>query len=250
MGTHRLQPLDVAFFKPLQSYFVQAQDSWLRAHVGQGISAYNISELISEAATVGTAENAFKAAVERQIEKKIPKHKIPEDEPTLKFNSQAGLSSSTIVSETHKTPEDKAPPISNSQAGPSSSPILSEVSPNTFNKSLEELCTLPKNSEVSGNTKKRYHTSSAVELTSTPHKDELVVKKRRKEKSEKSKINKKSKKSKEAIQNQKMIDMTTLHMKSENKISLKGKSNSESIKEEFSILHCPCETSCSTKNAV
>ncbi|KAG5886843.1 hypothetical protein JTB14_035860 [Gonioctena quinquepunctata] len=123
--------------------------------------------------------------VERQIEKENSEtQKIPEDETTPKFNSQAGLSSSTIVfetnktpedktppiskdsqagpssstivSETHETPEDKAPPISNSQAGPSSSTILSEVSPNTFNKSLEEICTLPKNSEVSGNTKKRH----------------------------------------------------------------------------------------------
>ncbi|KAG5895668.1 hypothetical protein JTB14_026991 [Gonioctena quinquepunctata] len=129
-------------------------------------------------------------------------NKTPEDKtPPILKNSQSGPSSSTIVSETHRTPEDKAPPISNSQAGPYSSTILSEVSPNTFNKSLEEICALPKNSEVSGNTKKRHHTSSAVELTSTPYKDELVAKKRSEEESEKSKINKKSKKTKEAIQN-------------------------------------------------
>lgn len=28
--SHRLQPLDVAFFSPLQTYFVQAQDAFLR----------------------------------------------------------------------------------------------------------------------------------------------------------------------------------------------------------------------------
>ncbi|KAG5887151.1 hypothetical protein JTB14_016845 [Gonioctena quinquepunctata] len=135
--------------------------------------------------SIGTEDNELATPVERQIEKENSEtQKIPEDETTPKFNSQAGLSSSTIVfetnktpedktppiskdsqagpssstivSETHETPEDKAPPISNSQAGPSSSTILSEVSPNTFNKSLEEICTLPKNSEVSGNTKKRH----------------------------------------------------------------------------------------------
>lgn len=63
--THRLQPLDVAFFKPLKTYYVQAQDSWLRSHTGQGISAYDVAELFAEsygrAATVKIAENAFRA---------------------------------------------------------------------------------------------------------------------------------------------------------------------------------------------
>ncbi|KAI4469134.1 dde superfamily endonuclease [Holotrichia oblita] len=63
--TYRLQLVDVAFFKPLQSYYVQAEDSWWRAHVGQAISAYDIAELVNagygKAATIGTAENTFKA---------------------------------------------------------------------------------------------------------------------------------------------------------------------------------------------
>ncbi|KAJ3652586.1 hypothetical protein Zmor_018538 [Zophobas morio] len=36
--THRLQPLDVAFFKPLQNYYVQAQESWMRSKPGTPIS--------------------------------------------------------------------------------------------------------------------------------------------------------------------------------------------------------------------
>lgn len=47
--THRLQPLDVGFFKPLQNYYVQEQDAWLRAHVGQPITVYNVAELLSKA---------------------------------------------------------------------------------------------------------------------------------------------------------------------------------------------------------
>ena len=56
--THRLQPLDVAFFKLLQNYYVQAQELWMRANPGTPISVYNLAALIGEAygraATVGT----------------------------------------------------------------------------------------------------------------------------------------------------------------------------------------------------
>ncbi|KAK9694116.1 hypothetical protein QE152_g33737 [Popillia japonica] len=44
---------------------IREQDSWLRTNVGQAISAYDIAELVNtaygKAATIGTAENAFKA---------------------------------------------------------------------------------------------------------------------------------------------------------------------------------------------
>lgn len=64
--THRLQPLDVAFFAPLQTYFIQAQDKWLRENIGKTITQFQISQLLNEAygraATVGTAESAFRSA--------------------------------------------------------------------------------------------------------------------------------------------------------------------------------------------
>jgi hypothetical protein len=52
--THRLQPLDVAFFKPLQSYYVRAQEKWLRASL--------FSEAYGRAATVETAASAFRGS--------------------------------------------------------------------------------------------------------------------------------------------------------------------------------------------
>ena len=55
---HRLQSLDVAFFKPLQNYYLQAQESWMRANSETPISVYNVAALIGKAygraATVGT----------------------------------------------------------------------------------------------------------------------------------------------------------------------------------------------------
>eukprot|EP00745_Piridium_sociabile_P012380 TRINITY_DN190907_c0_g1_i1.p1 TRINITY_DN190907_c0_g1~~TRINITY_DN190907_c0_g1_i1.p1 ORF type:complete len:178 (-),score=23.43 TRINITY_DN190907_c0_g1_i1:26-559(-) len=34
-STHRLQPLDVSFFKPLQSFYIQEQETWLRTNPGR-----------------------------------------------------------------------------------------------------------------------------------------------------------------------------------------------------------------------
>jgi len=61
--THRLQPLDVAFFKPLQQYYDQAATSWLKSHEGRGITAAQVSRLFGEAygkaATVSNATSGF-----------------------------------------------------------------------------------------------------------------------------------------------------------------------------------------------
>ena len=50
---HRIQPLDqpldVAFFKALQDYYLQAQESWMRANPGTLIAVYNVAALIGEA---------------------------------------------------------------------------------------------------------------------------------------------------------------------------------------------------------
>lgn len=64
--THRLQPLDVAFFGPLQTYFTQAQETFLRQYKGDKIYQTQMSKLLNEAygraATVAIAESAFRAS--------------------------------------------------------------------------------------------------------------------------------------------------------------------------------------------
>lgn len=61
--THRLQPCDVSFFKPLSTYYNQAADKWLRSHPEQNITQFQVSTLLGEAyaraATVGNAINGF-----------------------------------------------------------------------------------------------------------------------------------------------------------------------------------------------
>lgn len=61
--THRLQPLDVGFFKPLQTYYDQFIGTWLRSHPGRTFTEYQVAEAFNvafgKAATVATARNAF-----------------------------------------------------------------------------------------------------------------------------------------------------------------------------------------------
>lgn len=62
--THRLQPLDVAFMKPVSTYYDQAVTSWLRSNPGLVVSTRQVAELFGKAfiqsATMSTAVNGFK----------------------------------------------------------------------------------------------------------------------------------------------------------------------------------------------
>ncbi|XP_030758190.1 uncharacterized protein LOC115883904 [Sitophilus oryzae] len=61
--THRMQPCDISFFKPLSSYYNQAADKWLRANHSQNITQFQVSRLLGEAyakaASVGNAVSGF-----------------------------------------------------------------------------------------------------------------------------------------------------------------------------------------------
>ncbi|XP_025829864.1 uncharacterized protein LOC112904326 [Agrilus planipennis] len=62
--THRLQPADVAFMKPLSTYYDHAVTGWLRSHPGRVVTVFQISEIFGnaylQAATMSTAINAFR----------------------------------------------------------------------------------------------------------------------------------------------------------------------------------------------
>ena len=62
-STHKLQPLDVAFFKPLQSYYIQEQECWLRTNQRRQITAFQIAGLFNKAymraASTATATKGF-----------------------------------------------------------------------------------------------------------------------------------------------------------------------------------------------
>ena len=61
--THKIQRLDRTLFKPLQTYYDQAAERWLRTNVGRVITPYQLCGLFNEtyckAATMSTAINGF-----------------------------------------------------------------------------------------------------------------------------------------------------------------------------------------------
>lgn len=63
--THRLQPCDVSFFGPLESYFNFELTTWLKNHPGRTVGLYQISGIFSnsycKAATIGNALSGFKS---------------------------------------------------------------------------------------------------------------------------------------------------------------------------------------------
>ncbi|XP_076814279.1 uncharacterized protein LOC143460585 [Clavelina lepadiformis] len=64
--SHRMQPLDLTFFKPLKTYYYQQIEQWLRANPGRAVSAFQICRLFGlaygKAANVSCAVNGFRKA--------------------------------------------------------------------------------------------------------------------------------------------------------------------------------------------
>jgi len=61
--THRMQPLDVAFFRPLSTYYAQEADMWMRKNPGRPLSHFQVCQLFGKAyaraASMETAINGF-----------------------------------------------------------------------------------------------------------------------------------------------------------------------------------------------
>ena len=62
--THRMQPLDVSFFKSLKNFYNQEVQCWLRRHHGRPVTEYQIAELFGmaygKAATIANAVSGFR----------------------------------------------------------------------------------------------------------------------------------------------------------------------------------------------
>ena len=64
--THRLQPLDVAFFGPLGTYYEEAMRKWMQSHISQPVTTWQVAELFgdaySQAASLRIAMKGFQAS--------------------------------------------------------------------------------------------------------------------------------------------------------------------------------------------
>ena len=64
--THKMQPLDVSYFKSLKAAYNRAAGNWMLANAGKRISQFNVAEIFGTAymktATIDKAINGFRSA--------------------------------------------------------------------------------------------------------------------------------------------------------------------------------------------
>ena len=59
--SHKMQPLDVSFMKPLSTYYDQELKKWLPYHPGQVVTTFQVAKLFETAYTkAATAQIAIK----------------------------------------------------------------------------------------------------------------------------------------------------------------------------------------------
>lgn len=154
--THRMQPLDVAFFRPLGIYYVQAQETYLRQHVGKQITQYDVVALLAEAygraATVGVAENAFKASGIWPVNRHVFKDHHFAASEALKEISGGNAASTPTCDNVLPTPAE------------------------SFAESLNIVSPLPQ--AIDGTSRQRKQQDAEI-LTSTPYKENLEQQKRK-----------------------------------------------------------------------
>jgi len=188
--THKLQPLDVAFMKPLSIYYCDEVKKWLREHASEHrvVTHYQIASLLGKAylkaATMTTAINGFRATgiwpldpnnfnesdflastttkieLENQenvsIEKNIPHTSTPIPDVFNSKETAVSIDESIPLTPTH-----------------SSSPGCSHRSQPFPNSSPEDLMPIPKSSKTTKRNSRR-RGKTAI-LTESPYKNELLA---------------------------------------------------------------------------
>lgn len=189
--THRLQPLDVTFMKPLSVYYDKAASNWLRSHPGRVITVFQISEIFGEAyvqaATMSTTISGW-----RKCEIWL-------------FNQNRFKDSDFIAAETTNIPivesdttssQENAPLIFNPETCCSRSLIDLNNSVTTVSSSIKTVChnltssfenasptdILPKPAVEQKEPRKNYRRGKTTILTSSLYKKELKNLKRKEKK--------------------------------------------------------------------
>lgn len=178
--THRLQPLDVAFFGPLQGYLASAQKGWLIDNPGKTISIYQISTLFKDsyykAATLGNAESAFRGTDIWPIDMlRFPEHAYAAADAMNAGSEAENGRDDFDVSNVDEVNKDVV------------YGATSDVEPNPQPKSssvkdvIQKISSVPRVPTTSSGKKKRGRPlQEAEELTSSPYKNKLEERERTK----------------------------------------------------------------------
>jgi hypothetical protein len=159
--THRLQPLDVAFFGPLGTYYDEAMRKWMRLHISRPVTTWQVAELFgeaySQAASLKIAIKGFQASGLWPLD------------ITVFNDSDFKASSFTDIS-----PSNSLQPIENMEKM-TKLPIKSSETNLKCHISVSNLSLLPVVSLEVKNKKRKSQTAQAADLTSSPYR--LALKK-------------------------------------------------------------------------
>jgi len=141
--SHRMQPLDVSFMKPLSSYYNTEIEKWLRNHPGRTVTVFQIAQLITpaylKAATALVAANGFRKSGIWPLNRDIfDEHEFAPSHPTDLPENQSCEEATTAQHRPMDIPEN----LSNGENESPASPLLSAIaSPNidTFDSTADHV---------------------------------------------------------------------------------------------------------------
>ncbi|XP_050293375.1 uncharacterized protein LOC126733931 [Anthonomus grandis grandis] len=167
--THRLQPLDVCFFRPLKTFYDQDVTKWLKCHPGRTVSSYQIGGLFAAAyGKAATNQNAVSGLIKTG---KWPLN--PDIFPDYLFNP-------AMVTDRY---QDSDTQVANHSLNINN---ISVIRP-------QDISPLPSSSGIQANPRKRKAEGTKV-LTSTPILEELKAREAEKQAAEFRKAAKRTKK--------------------------------------------------------
>lgn len=228
--THRLQPLDVAIFGPMETYYGQAIQQWLRSNPGKKVSQFEVAKLLntaySKAASIENAAQGFKATgcweVNRHVFKEsdfvasnnlnsIEKSSDEENEEDIDDPDPVAGQNENDLNLMNLDGTPATPSISplmelrRKSATPSTSPLMEpqpstsmSTSPSQLQVPVKEISPVP---VPKGRTKTRFQKGAqkAIVITTSPYKEDLEIKqKKRLEKEARKEEREKKKQEKEA----------------------------------------------------
>lgn len=181
--THRLQPLDVAFFGPLKTFYSQQCDNYMITHPGQGITDKVVGELFGiaygKAATVGNATKGFQAC---GIEPFNPQVFNEEDFAPAITSERNYMPPDDVQINNQNDPSTSNTDIQRFSRTPSPKPSTSKQQESSLEVersfSFYEVQPLPKADRE--NNKRRRASKAASVITSSPNQQNLLEKQRQK----------------------------------------------------------------------
>lgn len=186
--THRLQPLDVAFFKPMKTFYTQATEKWLNCNPAVEVTELQVVRLLAEAyekARELKIENGFRTVGICPVDRRVfeEHHFVPSDnlkrtypQPQCVYGKKTNETEvcDPLAVQPVEILKRKLVDCDDNSVVPQST----SKSPK-LDLSLEEILPVPISME---NTQLSMETQ-APELTSSPYKEDLVLSKKRRKKS-------------------------------------------------------------------